>query len=233
MRILKTVLAASLAISSFGLTSTAAQANVSDSEINAVRLAMLTKAEAAKIGVKATASTFTVAVSHKAAGTLLDDRNIWLCDDLNDVDITIPGSKLQFQANHASETAKVFRSVTQTLHRYPSAKAANAAYKLLTKRMAACTGEKIDTAGGVTFTTTVTNGTSNVKDGDSVAWIAVDGDLSGGASAMTSHDYTAFHVDGNVIVQLNLDIDGPGAPAITKKQRKIINELACDVVHRS
>ena len=233
MRIFKIVLATSLAITGFGLTSTAAQANVSDSQVNEAREAMLTRAEAAKIGVKATASTFTVGVSHKAAGTLLDDRNIWLCDDLNDVDITIPGSKLQFQASHASETAKVFRSATQTLHRYPSAKAANAAYRLLTKRITACTGEKNDTEGGVTFKTTVSNGTSKVEDGDSVVWVAVNGDLSGGASAMTSHDYTAFHVDGNVIVQLNLDIDGPGAPAITNKQRTIINELACDAVHRS
>lgn len=233
MRIFKIVLAGSLALASVGLTSTAAQANVSDAEINAVRSAMLTKAEAAKMGVKATASTFTVAVSHKAAGTFLDDRNIWLCDDPNDVDIAIPGSKLQFQADHASKTAKVFRSATQTLHRYPSARAANAAYKLLTKRITACTGDKNDTENGVTFATKVSNGTSKVEDGDSVVWVASDGDLSNGELAMTSHDYTAFHLDRNVIVQLNLDMTGPGAPAITKKQRTTINELACDAVHRS
>lgn len=233
MRIFKIVLAGSLAIASLGLTSTAAQANVSDSQVNAVRSAMLTKAEAATVGVKATASTFTVAVSHKAASTLLDSRDIWLCDDLNDVDIAIPGSKLQFQADHASVTAKVFRSATQTLHSYPSVKAANAAYKLLSKKITACTGAKNDTENGVTFATSVSNGTSKVEDGDSVLWVASEGDLSGGESSMTSHDYTAFHVDGDVIVQLNLDITGAGAPAITNKQRNTINELACDAVHRS
>ena len=233
MRIFTIVLATSLAVASFGLTSTAAQANVTDSQVNAVRSAMLTKAEAAKLGVKSTASTFTVAVSHKTAGTLLDNRDIWLCDDFNDVDIRIPGSRLQFQADHASATANVFRSATQTLHSYPSAKAANAAYKSLTKRITACTGEKNDTEEGITFATSVSNGTSKVEDGDSVVWVASNGDLSGGASAMTSHDYTAFHLDGNVIVQLNLDITGPGAPAITNKQRMTTNELACDAVHRA
>ena len=210
-----------------------ASAAVSDAQIQAARDAAVTRAEAAKLGIKADVSTFTVTDVRSAKGTRADIADIWLCDSPTGANIKVPGSRVQFTSVHSQLDGLLMRNVEQTTYQYASAKQARAAYKALTTEAKKCSGTQTEAEGNFSFSTTLSNGTSKVADGDSVVWVLTEGSSGTGTKDYTSHDYGTFHLDGDVIVAVEIDHDGPDAPVITAAQRKQANELACDSVHRS
>lgn len=233
MRIRTTTMAAGLAAAGLVLASVPAQAAVSDAELIAARGAMLTKAEAAKVGVQATASAFTVFETSSKAAKAADDHHIWLCDDPNGNDVAVPGTSVVITMARTANRGEGVRSVAQNVYRYPSAKAAKAAYSRLKTEAKRCTGSSKDDYNGTALTQAVSNGTSTVEDGDEVVWVLAVSDMTGGPQAWASHDYNAFHLEGDTIVDIDVDLDGPGVAPITAAQRKAADELACDLVHRA
>ena len=211
-----------------------ANAAVSDAEVLAARDSAVTRAEAASLGVKADVSTFTVTDVRTTKGARGDVADIWLCDRPDGSNLSVPGSKVQFSTSHTQEVKNVLRGVEQTTYQYSSAKKASAAYKALVAAAKKCTGNNSDAVdGGASFTTTVSNGTSKVADGDTVVWVLTVGSTGTDGKSFTSHDYGTYHLDGDVIVAIELDLDGPGAQPFTTEQRKKANELVCDSVHRA
>jgi hypothetical protein len=207
------------------LTATPAMAAVTDAEILAARDAMVTMAEAKKLGVDSDSQSFIVTEAKRG--------RVWLCDLGNTgagKEVAVKGTRVQYSSNLQQDLGKKgFRGIEQTIYQYPSAKAAKKAYANLTRKLTNCTGSNAHSENGVNYTQSVSNGVAKVKDGDEVAWMLSDGDVTG---SWASHDYSVFHLDGDVIVNVELDFDGPGAAKITGAQRKAANELVCDLVHR-
>lgn len=205
-----------------------ATAAISDSEMVAMRDAMMTKTEAAKVGVSSDLSTFSVTEAKR--------DTIWLCDlgDSNGAEVDVPAPRKVFAIDYSQDLgAKGVRSVTENVYQYASAKAARASYKALTAKLKTCSGSNTHTENGVSYTQAVSNGAAKVDDGDDVVWMLSESALAGTPGAWASHDYSVFHLDGDVIVNIQLDHDGPAIAAATAAQRKVANELACDAVHRA
>lgn len=224
---------AALSAAALLVTATPALA-ISDSEVAAARGSMITKAEAAKVGVKATASAFSLFESDRLADRSGDAHNTWLCDDASGNDVAVPASPISFTMERSNTRVQGVQAVTQTTYVYGSDTAAKAAYARLKTAAKRCSGTWSEADdGGPSITQTTSNGTSTVKDGDEVVWVLSATDSTGGGQAFASHDYNVYHRDGSRIVEIQIDRDGTGVAPITAAQRRAANEIACDAVHRS
>lgn len=194
-----------------------AMAVPSDAEVGAAYDAMLSKKEAAALGVRGdTMRTFSVTTSDRGTPDAP-----WLCDLTGIDEVEGKGAKTVFAAELLSLKKGAVSEASQEVHSYTGAPAATAAYQDILKKIGECTethqpaaDDEADGQGGIT--TQLTNGTRKAKDGSSYAWVRSQTTFAG-AEGFTSHQYLTVRLIGPYIQIMEVESEGQNAPDLTAK----------------
>lgn len=208
-----------LAASGLVLTGVAATATAapSDAEVGAAYGVMLSKKDAASLGVRGdTMRTFSVTSSDRGTPDAP-----WLCDLTGIAEIEGKGAKTVFASEVLSLKKGAVSDASQEVHSYAGAPAASAAYKDILKKITECTGTHVPAAdeeseGQDGVTVSLTNGTRKAGDGTSFAWVRSKTTLAG-AEGFASHQYLTVRLVGPYIQIIEVESEGQNAPDLTAK----------------
>lgn len=206
-------------------TAGAAHAAPSDAEVAAAYNAMLTKKEAAALGVRGdTMRTFAVTTSDRGTPDAP-----WLCDLTGITEVEGKGAKTLFSAEILSLKKGAVSDASQDIHSYSGAPAASSAYKGILKKITECTGQHqpaADTEGDGQdgITTQLTHGTRKASDGSTFAWVRSQTTIAG-ATGFMSHQYLTVRLVGPYIQVLEVESEGQNAPDLSAKTIKAADEL--------
>lgn len=199
------------------ISATTVSAAPSDAEVGAAYDVMLTKKEAAALGVRGdTMRTFSVTTSDRGTPDAP-----WLCDLTGIDEVEGKGAKTVFAAEVLSLKKGAVTDASQEVHSYSGAPAASVAYKDILKKIGECTGthqpaadDESENQAGVT--STLTNGTRKAGDGSSFAWVRSQTTIAG-AEGFTSHQYLTVRLVGPYIQIIEVESEGQNAPDLTAK----------------
>ena len=189
----------------------------SDTEVGAAYDVMLSKKDAAALGIRGdTMRTFSVTTSDRGTPDAP-----WLCDLTGIDEVEGKGAKTIFAAELLALKKGAVTDVNQEVHSYSGAPAATAAYKDILKKIGECTGthqpaadDESDDQGGIT--SKLTNGTRKAKDGSSFAWVRSQTTYPN-AEGYTSHQYLTVRLVGPYIQIMEVESEGQNAPDLTAK----------------
>lgn len=210
-----------LTLSAAGLLAVGSAATVSaspsDAEVGAAYDVMLTKKDAAALGIRGdTMRTFSVTTSDRGTPDAP-----WLCDLTGIAEVEGKGATTVFASEVLSLKKGAVGDASQEVHSYSGAPAATAAYKDILKKIGECTGthqpaadDESDDQGGIT--SKLTNGTRKAKDGSSFAWVRSQTTYPN-AEGYTSHQYLTVRLVGPYIQIMEVESEGQNAPDLTAK----------------
>lgn len=203
----------------------AAAPSPSDAEVGAAFGAMLSKADAASLGVRGnTMRTFSVSTSDQGTPDAP-----WLCDLTGVAEVEGRGAPTLFAAEVLSLKKGAVSDASQEIHSYSGAPAAASAYKGILKRITECTGQQSPDAedegdGQAGMTTQLTNGIRQVNDGSSFAWVRSETTIPG-AEGFVSHQYLTVRLVGPYVQIIEVDSEGRSAPNLTAKTIAAADQL--------
>lgn len=206
-------------------TAGAAQAAPSSAEVGAAYDAMLTKKEAATLGVRGdTMRTFAVTSSDRGTPDAP-----WLCDLTGIAEVEGKGARTLFASEILSLKKGAVSETSQEIHSYSGAPAASSAYKGILKKITQCTGQQQPAAddegdGQAGITTQLTNGTRKASDGSTFAWVRSQTTIAG-AEGFVSHQYLTVRLIGPYIQVLEVESEGQNAPDLSAKTIKAADAL--------
>ena len=197
----------------------------SDAEVGAAYGAMLTKKEAAALGVRGeTMHSFGVTTSD--TGT---PDAPWLCDLTGVAEVEGKGARTLFSSEVLSLGKGAVSDASQEIHSYASASVAKRAYDDIIAKVTQCTGQqqpaKDDGEGdGVDgMTTQLTNGVRK-SDRGSFIWVRSQTTIAG-AEGFVSHQYLTVRLVGPYVQVIEVESEGTNAPDLTAKTIKAADAL--------
>ncbi|HAN71196.1 MAG TPA: hypothetical protein DCQ36_06350 [Actinobacteria bacterium] len=204
----------------------------SDAEVGAAYGAMLSKKDAAALGVRGD-SMRTFAVSTSDRGT---PDAPWLCDLTGIAEVEGKGAPTLFASEVLSLKKGAVSDVSQEIHSYSGAPAAASAYKGILKRITECTGQQQPAAetegdGQEGMTTQLTHGIRRVQGGSSFAWVRSETTIPG-VEGFVSHQYLTVRLVGPYVQIIEVDSEGQNAPNLTAKNIAAADRLTISLGDR-
>ena len=203
----------------------AAAADMSSSLVATVYPLMITKADAATVGVTGSRlATFAVTTSDKGTPDAP-----WLCDLSGVAELEGKGAPTLIAMEIMSLKTGDVSSLSQELHVYASEAKAKAAYRGIVSRIKGCEGQHTPTPDGDAdepgaITAVLTNGTKKASDGDSLLWVKSETTI-GDSNGFTSHEYLTVRHFGRYIQVVEVESEGTAAPPLTGKQISTVDRL--------
>lgn len=189
----------------------------SDAEVAAAYNVMLTKKEAAKLGLRGDSMrTFAVTTSDKGTPDAP-----WLCDLTGVAEVEGKGARTIFASEVLSLKSGSVSEASQEVHSYAGAPAAKTAYEGILKKVSGCTGQHQPAAddeanGEAGITTKLTNGIRKLSDGSSFVWVRSQTTIAN-PGGFTSHQYLTVLLVGPHIQILEVESEGKNAPDLSTK----------------
>lgn len=196
----------------------------SDAQVGAAYDAMLTKADAAALGVRGGAMrSFTVTTSDKGTPDAP-----WLCDLSGIAEVEGTGARTLFASQVLALGMGAVSEASQEIHSYSSAAVAKRAYDDIVAKITQCTGQqrptKDDEGDGVDgMTIQLTNGVRSSNRG-SFLWVRSQATMAG-AQGFASHQYLTVRLIGPYLQLLEVESEGTNAPDLTPKTLKAADAL--------
>ena len=201
-----------------------ATAAPSEAEVGAAYSAMLTKKDAATLGVRGeTMRSFGVTTSDKGTPDAP-----WLCDLNGLAEVEGTGARTLYSSEVLSLGKGAVSDASQEVHAFSTAAAAKKSYDGIVKKVKECTGQqqpaKDDEADGADgMTTQLTNGVRS-SDRGSFVWVRSQTTIAG-AEGFVSHQYLTVRVIGPYVQVLEVESEGTNAPDLTAKAIKAADAL--------
>lgn len=208
-------------------------ADPSASMVSTIYPLMVTESDATKVGVTGgRMSSFTITTSDKGTPDAP-----WLCDLSADLEVEGKGAPTLLAKDIMSLKISDANRLSQELHVYASEAKAKAAYRDIVKLIKQCEGQHTATPdaednnnpGG--FTEALTNGTKKAANGEPFLWVRSVTTIPG-ASGYADHSYLTARYFGKYLQVFELESQGTGAPALSTKQIKVVDELTSSLGDR-
>lgn len=196
----------------------------SDAEVGAAYGVMLTKQDAAVLGMRGdTLRSFGVTTSDKGTPDAP-----WLCDLTGPAEVEGKGARTLFSSELLALRNESISEATQEIHSYASAGLAKRAYDDVATKVKQCTGQhqpaQDDEADGADgMTTKLTNGV-RTSDRGTFIWVRSQTTIAG-TEGFVSHQYLTVRLVGPYLQVIEIESEGTSAPDLTPKAIKAADAL--------